>query len=158
MRTSLIALGLALLPLPALAQGEPAETPKLEIDLPRDPNAPAEVDVSSQAELDAAARAAALRALESDVAKRIDELATLRARVEALLADEANGTPDEIATLIELYSSMKPKNAASVMERLPLPLAAEVLAEMPSRKAGKILDAMSREKAVSLSKRVAGER
>jgi flagellar motility protein MotE (MotC chaperone) len=130
----------------------------------------------TQAELDAAiaqraaesldleAKRAALQLLESDLTRKLDELAKLQGELGSSL--EANGAerakqesagdsgPD-VQKLVQLYQAMKPKNAANLLEQLPLAVSTPILRAMKARSAGKILNEMESSKAVLISKRLA---
>jgi flagellar motility protein MotE (MotC chaperone) len=103
-------------------------------------------------------RKEALRLLEADAEAKLAELARLRAELEAQLAPATEEVERDLKTLIQFYQAMKPKNAATLLERLPAGLAADVLGAMKSRQAGKILDAMEPARAVRISRLMAGEK
>jgi flagellar motility protein MotE (MotC chaperone) len=103
-------------------------------------------------------RQAALRTLAQDTEARLAELARLREELAALLQPAEQDAAADLGTLIQFYQSMKPKNAAALLEKLPADLAAEVLGSMRARQAGRILDAMAPANAVRISQRMAGGR
>jgi len=107
--------------------------------------------------LEVEARTAALRILEEDIEAKIAELATLREQHARSFLDLPEETGPDIQTLVAFYQAMKPQNAAVLLERLPRNLAASVLSAMKTREAGKILNVMSPDIAVRISKLMAGE-
>ncbi len=100
-------------------------------------------------------RQAALQELTADAEARLAELQKLRGELEAALAPGEAEAGTDLDTLIKFYQSMKAKNAAALLEKLPVQLAADVLGSMKARAAGKILDAMKADRAVVISRRMA---
>ncbi len=60
-----------------------------------------------------------------------------------LAKDGAADKPGQVKRLARLYEGMRPKEAATVLEKLDRSLAAGVLSEIKDRQAAKILGAMS---------------
>ncbi len=141
----LLALALSVTPLLAAAESsEPTQT--------------AQPSSAVQA-LELEARQAALRLLEEALDQRLAELVALREEVSAELAPGEQKSDQDLKTLISFYQAMKPKNAAVLLEKLPAQLAADVLAAMKTREAGKIFNVMEPERAVRISRLMAeGER
>lgn len=108
--------------------------------------------------LEVETREAALRVLEEELVEKINELSQLRKQAVASIEPAEKRKKADIDTLIAFYQSMKPKAAAQLLEKLPLQLAADVLGAMKSRGAGKILNVMEPERAVLISKRMAGRK
>ncbi|MFQ5513729.1 MAG: MotE family protein [Myxococcota bacterium] len=115
-----------------------------------------EPEATDERMLELEAREAALRVLEEDLARRIEELRELREAAIAAILPQERERAAQLETLISFYQAMKPKQAAKLLEKLPSSLAADVLSAMKSRSAGKILDVMSAERAVVISKLMAG--
>ena len=130
-----------------------------------DPNARAEPAVGqplweeeiARRALELEAREAALRTLEQDVLARIEELKKARLEAAAVLEPKQQQDEAEFRRLVRFYQSMKPGNAAGLIEQLPVQLASDLVSSMPARQAGKILDQMDRNVAVKISKQMAGE-
>ncbi|MBV1886873.1 MAG: hypothetical protein KUG61_07310 [Parvibaculaceae bacterium] len=87
-------------------------------------------------------QASLLKATETRIEKRIEELKTLQARIESFFGDEEEHKKDQIASLVIMYSSMKPKSAARILERLDLDILVKVVRGMSERKVAPILAAM----------------
>ena len=119
-----------------------------------DPPAEAEPKLSQEA-LELEVRQAALEVLAKDTEAKLAELTKLRREMESLLQPAEQEAEKDLTTLIQFYQSMKPKNAAALLEKLPPQLAADLLSAMKSRQAGKILDAMAPPKAVRISRLMA---
>jgi hypothetical protein len=94
-----------------------------------------------------AGREAALGALE----RTLDERRALEA------AAAAPGASTGVA-LAKVYQSMRPDDAAPILDRLDDVTGRAILAGMKERQVAAILAAMSRERAVALTKALAGER
>lgn len=135
---------LALLPL-LLAADTPKEAPENEPER-----------LAKQL-LELEVRATALRELEQDLDQKIQTLEELRLQTLAVIEPGEKERQGKLDTLIKFYQAMKPQSAAHLLERLPTPLAADVLSSMKSRGAGKILNVMNADKAVRISKRMAGQ-
>jgi flagellar motility protein MotE (MotC chaperone) len=117
------------------------------------------VDQAAQAQrvLEVEAREAALRALELDLAAKIEELRKLKETTLAAIQAKEEAEAAHRATLVGFYQAMKPGAAAGLLEKLPLSLASEVLSSMKARQAGKILNVMEKSRAVQISKRMVGK-
>ncbi len=143
------------------APAAPAPTPPAEA-APAEaaPAAPVADAIGALAErrLELEAREAALRELEADLTRKIDELAALRAEAVAAIHPAAEREKRDLKKLVGFYGAMKPQSAARLLEELPEKQAGDVLAAMPPRQAGKILNAMGTERARNLSLRVLGSR
>ena len=103
-------------------------------------------------------RATALRALEEDLNRKIEQLEKLRKQAVEVIEPGEKEREAQLQTLIAFYQAMKPQSAARLLEKLPTELAADVLSAMKSRGAGKILNVMNPDKAVRISKLMAGQK
>ncbi len=126
-----------------------------DTDAPNLPLKPAQIDKRM---LELEAREAALRLLEGDIAAKVEELKQLREAATAAILPRERRRSEQLKTLISFYQSMRPKQAARLLEQLPASLAAEVLSAMKSRSAGKVLDVMDATRAVAISKLMAGKK
>ncbi|MFQ5700065.1 MAG: MotE family protein, partial [Myxococcota bacterium] len=154
--TGLLAI-LAVLATPPSLRAEAAEAPN-----DAQPAAAAEsvrVDPGQVAReaLEIEARNEALRLLQEDLRGELEELKQLREQLASEGGATAGPRPD-LGRLVKFYQAMKPKTAATLLEALPLKLAADVLASMSPRSAGKILNSIGSERAVQISERMAGRR
>ncbi len=96
-------------------------------------------------------REQAITELEAKLDQRVKELAALEANLKTML-DQAQKTKDEkLRHLIDVYTNMKPKQAAEVLETLDERIAVKILAGMKGRQAGEILTGVSAKKAATLS-------
>ncbi|WP_428688669.1 MotE family protein [Roseibium sp.] len=84
-----------------------------------------------------------LRATEERIQKKIDELKKLEKGIEAVVEEKKTQEEDEVAGLVTMYESMKPKDAARIFDRLSLPVLLKVVRQMKPRKMAAILARMS---------------
>ncbi len=113
--------------------------------------------------LDARAAALATReevvgAAEKRLADRVTELQALQTRLEAL--ETARHAHDEAnwRGLVKLYESMKPRNAATIMNDLDKPVLLAVIDRMKEAKAAAILAAMQPDRAREVTADLARQR
>ena len=135
----------------ALAQ-EPAAPPEEAQNNATATEAPANQtqDINSR-EQALAKKEAELKVLEAQVDEKLTKLRELEVRMQNLI-DSAGSIQDEkMAHLIDVYSNMKPKQAAQVLETLEEPIAVRILAGMSGRKAGEILSSVRADRAAVLS-------
>ena len=94
-----------------------------------------------------AAREAVLAAAERKIAARVDELKALQARLEAL--DTARKERDDASWrgLVKVYKTMKPRDAATIMNDLEMTVLLAVLDRMKEAKAASIMALMQPDKA-----------
>ncbi len=98
-----------------------------------------------------AKKEAELQALEAQVDEKLTTLRELEIRMQNLI-DSADSIQDEkMVHLIDVYSNMKPKQAALVLQTLEEPIAVRILAGMSGRKAGEILSSVRADRAAALS-------
>lgn len=91
-----------------------------------------------------------------EIEERIKELEALRSQISQTLADRVKRDQEKVAKLVDVYSNMKPAQAAKVVESLNEDLAMDVLEQMKKKNAADILNAMSSEKAKRLSEMMTG--
>lgn len=121
----------------------PAPAPKLNPFVPKDSTQ------RKQEELNR--REQELLALQQQMQSRLDELHALEGKIQKML-DEANNIKDQKLThLIDVYSNMKPKQAADVLATLDPKIAVKILAGMRGRQAGEVLTYMAPKPAAKLS-------
>lgn len=99
-----------------------------------------------------------LKTLEESVDKKIaevdsklEELRTLKKKIEKLLADKSAAEQKKIQDLSRIYDKMDPVKAAFAISGMEEQLATEVLANMKVKAAAKVLDNLNKQKATSLS-------
>lgn len=96
-----------------------------------------------------------LQATEERIQKRVDELKKLEQRIEAAVEEKRKQEENEVAGLVTMYETMKPKDAARIFDRLSLPILLKVVRQMKPRKMADILAKMSPETAERLTVAIA---
>ena len=96
-------------------------------------------------------REALLQAAEQRVDQKIAELQKMREDLEKLLATANSEQTAQMASLVKIYSNMKPAQAAKIFEQLDMPVLLAVIEEMKEAKAAPILAAMDPQKAKSVT-------
>jgi len=100
-------------------------------------------------------RAALVKAAETRLNERIDELKVLEARVQALV-DIQNAQGDKaFAGLVSMYENMKPNDAAAVFNTLDMNVLLRLALQINPRKMSPILAKMNTERAQLLTVRMA---
>jgi flagellar motility protein MotE (MotC chaperone) len=94
-----------------------------------------------------AARAAVVAAAEQRLAVRVDELASLQRRLEALETGRQERDEANWRGLVRLYETMKPRDAAVIFNDLDLQVLLPVLDRMKESRAAPVLAAMQPERA-----------
>ncbi len=93
-----------------------------------------ERDIQMQARL--------LEASERRVQARVDELKEIEGRIEALFGVQEEAQEQQLASLVTMYSNMKPKDAARILGQLDMDVLIQVVRRMSERKMAPILAAM----------------
>ncbi len=137
-----------------LAQETETSLAELQADAPPEEPTPDAAALAERA-LEIAAREIALRQLEASVRQQIEELTELQRQALLVLEPERAQQAADLKKLVSFYQNMKPKQAAGLLEKLPIDLATKVLSSMKQREAGKILNVMNAARAVQISKRMA---
>ncbi|MBI5192422.1 MAG: hypothetical protein HZA08_03140 [Nitrospirae bacterium] len=102
--------------------------------------------------------------LKNTVDLSIKQYSTMRERIQKELAsNNGNGTngagngksSQGIGNIVKIYEAMTPSDAARRIEKLDSGMAVELLSKIKSKHAGKIMEAMSAEKSVLLTEKIA---
>jgi flagellar motility protein MotE (MotC chaperone) len=94
-----------------------------------------------------ATRESVLGAAERKVAARVEELQALQNQLQKLDASRHEHDETGWQGLVKLYENMKPRDAATIMNELDMPVLLQVLDRMKELKAAPILSAMKPDKA-----------
>lgn len=94
---------------------------------------------------------AELRTLERELDEKLTTLRELEIKMQKLIDSAGTIQDEKMVHLIDVYSNMKPKQAAQVLETLEEPIAVRILAGMSGRKAGEILSSVRPDRAAKLS-------
>lgn len=134
----------------ALAAETPAEeTPLDNNQTAVDPQDPLQVLNARQQALDK--REAELRALETELDGKLEKLRNLELKMQGMIDSAENLQDEKMQHLVDVYSNMKPKQAAQVLETLDESIAVRILAGMSGRKAGEVLSSVRADRAAKLS-------
>lgn len=96
-----------------------------------------------------------LKATEERIQKRVNELKKLEEQIGEAVGEQEEQEENEIAGLVTMYETMKPKDAARIFDRLSLPVLMKVVRQMKPRKMAGILAKMSPESAERLTVAIA---
>ena len=88
-----------------------------------------------------------LTAAEAKIEERIQELKTLQANIEGMIEQRDEKQEAQLRSLVKIYESMKPKEAARIFEELDMAVLLEVIDRMKERKSAPILAKMNPDKA-----------
>lgn len=112
-------------------------------------------DAIASKEADLVEREALLRAAESKVDRKIDELRDLESSIAALLKQYDAQEQAQIDSLVKIYSSMKPKEAAPIFDELDMDILLKVIDNMKERKSAPIIARMNPDRVSDLTARLA---
>ena len=99
-----------------------------------------------------------LKAAEQRIDQKIGELERLQASIEALLVKHDEQSEAQLQSLVRIYESMKPKDAARIFEELDMEVLLEVVERMKERKTAPILAQMNPERAKTVTLELAQRR
>jgi flagellar motility protein MotE (MotC chaperone) len=92
-------------------------------------------------------REALLKAAQSELEQKTNELTTIKADIEALLKQQTEQEDERIVSLVKIYEGMKAKDAAKIFNALDMDVLLQVLTKMSERKSAPIIAAMDEDKA-----------
>jgi len=141
-------------PTPAFAAGEPP-LPELGVTMSLDLGAPLETAAGAESE---AAGTEEPKAAEQRIDQKITELEQLQATIEDLLVQHDEQDEAQMQSLVKIYESMKPKDAARIFEELDMEVLLEVVERMKERKTAPILAQMNPERAKEVTLELAQRR
>lgn len=106
-----------------------------------------------------------LNRLEAELQKQREEIETkiktlenTRAGISTVLEERAVKDSEKVDTLVQMYSNMKPSQAAKVLESMDEDLAVEIVGRMKKKNAAEVMNLMKSEKAQVFSEKYAGYR
>jgi len=88
---------------------------------------------------------------ETGIAKRVDELESILAKIQERLQQEESIRGKKIKMLTAVYASMKAEKAAPVISRMELSTVVKMFSRMDEKKVGKILSFLPPEQAVKIT-------
>lgn len=111
----------------------------------------AALDALNRKQDDLSRREQELKSLEQQVDAKLAQMQDLEARIKTMLKDAQGMKDEKLRHLVDVYTNMKAKQAAAVLETLDEKIAVRILAGMRGRQAGEILTYVQAEKAAKLS-------
>lgn len=93
---------------------------------------------------------------KEELENRLRELSEMREKISEMLADRVKTDEQKIETLVQMYSNMKPPQAAKIFETIDEDLAIEILGRMKKKNAADIMNLLNPEKAQVFSEKFAG--
>lgn len=99
---------------------------------------------------------AELQAQKSELDKRLKELEEMRGKISSMLEERVKADDQKIDTLVQMYSNMKPPQAAKIFETMDEDLVVEILGRMKKKNAADIMNLLKPEKAQIISEKYAG--
>lgn len=96
-------------------------------------------------------RQAELMDLETQIQSRLDDMAATRERLQTMTERIDVAAGEDISHLVEMYSTMKPKKAAAIFDRMDPGFAAGFLREIDSARAGVIMAEMGEDQSYKVS-------
>lgn len=128
---------------------DPALMTRSELDLLQD-LAERRVELDRRAG-EIAIREGILEATERRIDEKIARLEGLEGQIKALVSRHEEIENAELASIVKVYQTMKPKDAARIFERLDMEIQVEVATRMKESKMAPILAAMSADAAKTLT-------
>jgi flagellar motility protein MotE (MotC chaperone) len=136
--------------------GEPPTFTQSEIDVLQRLSVRREALDGRQKELDQ--RENLVKAAEARIDKKITEMKTLQTNIEGMLKQVDRQDEEKMKSLVKIYETMKPKDAANILSTLELPVQMGVLGRMKESKVALILAAMEISKAQAVTDAMAARR
>ncbi|MBT3928354.1 MAG: hypothetical protein HOM52_05145 [Rhodospirillaceae bacterium] len=96
-----------------------------------------------------------LAAAEGSLVEKIDELRSLKSKVESLLTQHDEEQEARMRSLVKIYESMKPKDAARILASLDSEILLDVIERMREAKTAPILALLSPDKAQRITVKLA---
>ncbi|MES3039294.1 MAG: hypothetical protein V4736_15405 [Bdellovibrionota bacterium] len=93
---------------------------------------------------------------KQELEKKLKDLEEVRGQISTVLNDRVQADSAKVDNLVQLYSNMRPQQAAKVFETLDEDLTVEVLGRMKKKNAAEIMNLMKADKAKVLSEKLAG--
>lgn len=89
--------------------------------------------------------------MEAELEAKLESLRAMEVKMQNLIKSAEDMQDEKMQHLVDVYSNMKPKQAAQVLENLEESIAVKILAGMSGRKAGEVLSSVRADRAAKLS-------
>ena len=93
-----------------------------------------------------------------ELEQKLKDLEESRQKISALLQDRIKADSSKVDTLVQVYSNMKPQQAAKIFETMDEDLVIEILSRMKKKNAADILNLVKTDKAQVLAEKYTGYR
>jgi len=93
---------------------------------------------------------------KGELEKRLAELENTRRNISSVLDEKVQGDDKKIDNLVQMYSTMKPQQAAKALEEMDEGLAIEILGRMKKKNAAEVMNLVKSEKVKTFSEKYAG--
>lgn len=97
-----------------------------------------------------------LAAQKAELEKKMNELEQTRRNISSVLEEKVQADDKKVDNLVQVYSNMKPQQAAKAFEEMDEGLAIEILGRMKKKNAAEIMNLVKSEKVKVLSEKYAG--
>ena len=115
-------------------------------------------DELDQRERDLEIKAKVLDASEKRITDKITEIKTLEAELSKVLVQYNEKQDGQIKSLVKIYESMKPDEAAAIFNELEMPILLDVIGKMSERKVALVLANMNPKRARDVTQELADRR
>ncbi len=115
-------------------------------------------DELEQRDKDISLKEASLTVIEKNIELKIDELKNLQNELKGIMAEYQSKEEEKVKSLVKIYESMKPLDAAKIFEQLQMSILVEVADQMKEAKLAQILAKMDTYKAKELTVELANRR
>ena len=92
-----------------------------------------------------------LAQMKQDIEKKLQELIAIQKEIQASREEKAQAADAKVRSLAQIYGSMKPKEAAKLLENMEENLVVTIIASMKASEAASVLSAMDNKKAAKIS-------
>ena len=93
---------------------------------------------------------------KTEIESKLKELDTYREKITTMLKERISTDSAKVDTLVQVYTNMKPSQAAKIFETMDEDLVIEILSRMKKKSAADILNIVKADKAQIFSERYAG--
>lgn len=103
-------------------------------------------------------KAAEIESQKLVIEKKLTELEEYRVKISTMLQDRIKTDDSKVETLVQVYTNMKPGQAAKIFETMDEDLVIDILSRMKKKSAAEILNLIKTEKAQAFAEKFAGYR
>ena len=97
-----------------------------------------------------------IQAQKAELEKKLAELENTRRNISSVLEERVKGDDQKVENMVQVYSNMKPQQAAKAFEEMDEDLAVEILGRMKKKNAAEIMNLVKAEKVKILSEKYTG--